>query len=144
MKKLPITWSALETVPTCEFEEKANDYVIRLEMPDLKKKDIHVTMCGGVLTVSGEQKREKHAGSGSEHVTEKFHSVFKRSFSLPEAGNADRVHAEYNNGVLHIEVSKNGRPSKSFREIPLAEETAALPAKRVRSESNHKSSHKAA
>lgn len=87
------------------FEDK-DKYVVSLELPGLKKEDISVTVQDGVLTVSGERKREQETTSGNVHRTERYYGKFTRSVSLPPTAKADQVAASYKDGVLHVELPK--------------------------------------
>lgn len=87
------------------FEDK-DKYVVSVEVPGMKKEDIHVTVHDGVLTISGERKSEKDVKEGTVHRTERFYGKFSRSISLPAAVKSDKVLASYKDGVLSVEVPK--------------------------------------
>ena len=73
----------------------------------LAKDDIEVSLDNGVLSISGEKKVEKETGKDSKvHRTERFHGTFLRRFTLPSAIDADRVNADYKDGVLSLSIPK--------------------------------------
>jgi HSP20 family protein len=87
------------------FEDK-DKYTVSVELPGLKKEDINVTVHDGVLTVSGERKSEKEVKEGTVHRTERYYGKFSRSVSLPAAVRAEKVAANYRDGVLTVEIPK--------------------------------------
>lgn len=87
------------------FEDK-DKYVVSVELPGIKKEDIHVTVHDGVLTISGERKSEKDVKEGTVHRTERYYGKFSRSVSLPSVVQADKVAAAYKDGVLSVEIPK--------------------------------------
>jgi HSP20 family protein len=87
------------------FEDK-DKYVVTVEVPGLKKEDIHVSVHDGVLTISGERKSEIDVKEGTVHRTERFYGKFSRSVTLPSAVKSDKVLASYKDGILNVEVPK--------------------------------------
>jgi HSP20 family protein len=92
--------------PALDASEDKDKYVVTVEVPGLKKEDIHVTVHDGVLTISGERKSEKDVKEGIVHRTERFYGKFSRSVTLPSAVKADKVLASYKDGILNVEVPK--------------------------------------
>jgi HSP20 family protein len=93
-------------LPALDAFEDKDKYVVFLELPGLKKEDISVTVQDGVLTVSGERKREQDVTTGNVHRTERYYGKFTRSVSLPPTAKSDKVAATYKDGVLHVELPK--------------------------------------
>lgn len=92
--------------PSLDAHEDKDKYVVSVEVPGLKKEDIHVSVHDGVLTVSGERKEEKTEKDGTVHRRERFYGKFSRSVSLPTAVNPAKVGAVYKDGVLTVEIPK--------------------------------------
>lgn len=93
--------------PTVDIEESGDAYLIRADLPGVAKDDIEVNLENGVLSISGEKKVEKETGKGTrQHRTERFHGTFSRRFTLPSAIDAERVNADYKNGVLTLSIPK--------------------------------------
>lgn len=96
-----------EWSPSVDIEENDDSYMVRADLPGVSKEDIEVRLDNGVLSISGEKKVEKETGKGSkQHRTERFHGTFSRRFSLPSAIDADRVNADYKQGVLSLTIPK--------------------------------------
>ena len=86
------------------FETKDREYVVKAELPDMKREDINVTFENGVLTLTGERKAEFDANEGTFHRSERAYGRFSRSFTLPATVDAGRINANYRDGVLTIRV----------------------------------------
>lgn len=92
--------------PATDISETDEEYLIRAELPAVKKEDVKVTYENGVLTLSGERRQKE------EHKDEKFHRVesyygnFSRTFALPDVIDEDAIKAESKDGVLTIHVPK--------------------------------------
>ena len=87
------------------------EYVIRAELPAVKKEDVQVTVDEGVITIKGERKQQKEDKNEKFHRVESFYGSFERSFSLPENVNADTIRCESKDGVLSVHIPKT-EPSK--------------------------------
>ena len=92
--------------PVVDIEETVQDYVIRAELPGLDKDKVKVGVEGAVLTLSGERDLERTAEGKTYHHIERSHGTFSRSFTLPEDSDAERVEAQFTNGVLTVRVAK--------------------------------------
>jgi HSP20 family protein len=86
--------------------ESKDSYLIRAELPGMKKEDIKVELKDGTLTLSGETKSEKPAEGVEYRHVERVDAKFWRSFSLPETVKQDGIEATYKGGVLEIRVPK--------------------------------------
>jgi HSP20 family protein len=86
------------------FETNDREFVVKAELPDMKRDDISVTFENSVLTLSGERKAEFDAAQGTFHRSERAHGRFSRSFTLPATVDATRINAGYKDGVLTIRV----------------------------------------
>lgn len=86
------------------FEGENHEFVIKAELPDMKREDIAVTFENGTLTLQGERKAD-HAVSGDRYYrTERQYGAFNRSFSLPATVDASRISASYKDGVLTVRL----------------------------------------
>lgn len=86
------------------FETNDREYVVKAELPDMKREDINVTFENGVLTITGERKAEFDVNEGTFHRSERAYGRFSRSFTLPATVDANRINAGYKDGVLTIRV----------------------------------------
>jgi len=103
-----------EWAPAVDILEDEKEYLIKVELPEVAKEDVKVTVEGGTLTLSGERKAEKEEKGRKYHRVERFYGRFERSFSLPEDAEAGKVNAEYKDGVLrvHLAKSEKSRPKQ--------------------------------
>jgi len=89
-------------VPAIDVYEEKDNYVVKAEVPGLKKEDIDISLQDGVLTLSGERKEEVKDESAEVYRTERFVGRFQRTLSLPRKVNADKITATYKDGVLTV------------------------------------------
>lgn len=90
-----------------EIAEDKEHYLMSFDLPGLKKEDIKIEMKENILTLSGERKPEERAeGLKNVHVFERAYGAFKKSFSLPTTVNAEKIEAQYENGVLKLYLPK--------------------------------------
>src|ERR1700719_4972580 len=87
--------------------------LIKVDLPEIIKEEIKVTVENGVLVLSGERKLEREEKDRKHHRIERAYGSFGRSFALPEDADAEKVNAEFNDGVLklHIAKSEGARPN---------------------------------
>jgi len=107
----PLTWWRIPTeamgwVPSVEMYEKEDKFVVRAELPGMKKEEIDVSVVGNTLTISGERKAETEVKEEDYYRCELCYGKFSRSISLPAAVDAAKVDASYENGILEITLPK--------------------------------------
>lgn len=98
--------------PVANISETDKEYIVKAELPEVKKEDIDISVEDGILTLRGERKYEKEEGDGNDLRIESFYGTFSRSFSLPENVDASKIAAESKDGVLRIRIPKT-QESKS-------------------------------
>jgi len=103
-----------EWAPLVDIAEDEREYLIKVELPEVQKDDVKVTVEGGTLTISGERKAEKEQKGRKFHRVERFYGRFERSFSIPDDAESDNVKAECKDGVLrvHLAKSEKARPKQ--------------------------------
>jgi HSP20 family protein len=87
-------------MPRVETYRRDSDYVVRVDLPGVDPKDVHVEAEGNLLSISGERKSEE---KGSEY-RETFYGRFERHFALPQGVEPSKISAHYEHGVLEIRV----------------------------------------
>jgi HSP20 family protein len=87
-------------IPRIETYRKDNDYVVRLDLPGVDPKDVHVQIEGNLLSITGERKNEER---GSDYQETRY-GQFERTVSLPHGVEPDKIAAHYEHGVLEIRV----------------------------------------
>jgi HSP20 family protein len=92
--------------PAMDILESTEAYIIRAELPGVKKEDINVELKEGTLTLSGERKAEELTEGVGYRSVERVNGKFVRSVILPKTVNQDGIQASYKDGVLEIQVPK--------------------------------------
>jgi HSP20 family protein len=103
--------------PAVDISETPKEYLIKAELPGVKKEEVKVTVHNGVLTMSGERKTEKEQKDEKYHRIERTYGSFTRSFSLPNDAAEDRVSAECKDGVVTIHVARTEAPKPKQIEV---------------------------
>ncbi len=100
--------------PLVDIAEDDKEYLIKVELPEVHKDDVKVTVEGGTLTICGERKAEKEEKGRKFHRLERMYGRFERSFSIPDDAQDSKVHAEFKDGVLcvHLAKSERARPKQ--------------------------------
>ncbi|GEM_PF-79749 len=107
-------------VPLVDVIEDEKEYLLKVELPEIKKDDVKVTVENGVLTISGERKVEKEEKGRTFHRIERAYGRFERSFTLPDDIDADKVNAEFKDGVLYIHLPKSEKAKPRAIEVKVA------------------------
>ena len=90
--------------PAIDVEEKDGKYMVRADLPGLNKKDIHVELHDGYLTLRGERKSEHEENKDNYHRIERTYGTFERTFRVPKGVTEKDIHAKYEDGVLELTV----------------------------------------
>ena len=90
--------------PAIDIEEKDGNYVVRADLPGMNKKDIHVELRDGYLTLRGERKSEQEENKDNYHRIERTYGRFERSLRVPEGVSEKDIHAMYKDGVLELRI----------------------------------------
>jgi HSP20 family protein len=103
-----------EWAPLVDIAEDEKEYLIKVELPEVQKDEVQVTVDNGTLTISGERKAEKETKGRRFHRVERYYGRFERSFSIPENVEANTVKAEFKDGLLrvHLAKSEQARPKR--------------------------------
>ncbi|HYL01421.1 MAG TPA: Hsp20/alpha crystallin family protein [Steroidobacteraceae bacterium] len=95
------TWT-----PTLDVSETDSEYLVRADLPAVKREDVRVTVDNDAVTIAGERKFDKEENSERVHRRECFRGTFSRSLSLPENANTSGIRAESKDGVLTVHIPK--------------------------------------
>src|SRR5438128_11993164 len=85
--------------PLADITEDDKEYVIKAELPDVKKEDVKVTVENGVLTIAGERKFEKEETKKKYHRVERAYGSFDRSFARHDLAEHSRMTAKCKYGM---------------------------------------------
>jgi HSP20 family protein len=96
-----------EWAPLVDIAEDDKEYLIKMELPEVQKEDVKVTVENGTLTISGERKAETEEKGRKFHRLERYYGRFERNFSLPEDADSSNVKAEFKDGMLRVHLTKN-------------------------------------
>jgi len=109
-----------EWAPLVDISEDDKEYVIKAELPDVKKEDVKITAEGGTLTIAGERKPEKEEKGKKYHRVERAYGSFLRTFALPEHASPAAVTAEFKDGVLTVHLPKTEKAKPQQIEVKVA------------------------
>jgi HSP20 family protein len=93
-------------VPAVDIYEDEHKIVLKLEVPGMKQEDLDIRLENNALTVRGERKFEQEEKEENFHRIERRYGSFYRAFTVPNTLNTENVKANYEAGVLRIELEK--------------------------------------
>jgi HSP20 family protein len=112
-------------VPEIEVRQNNGQFVVRADLPGLKKEDVKVELADNVLTISGERRHETEEKREGYYRSERSYGTFYRQIPLPEGAKTDTATAEFTDGVLQVSMQAPEREPQARRlEIKQGEEPA--------------------
>ncbi len=93
-------------MPLTDIHENENDLIVRAELPGVDPKDVDVRIENNVLTIRGERRMEETLQKADPHRLERYYGTFSRVLALPMTVDADKIHAEFKDGVLSVVLPK--------------------------------------
>jgi len=109
-----------EWAPLVDISEDDKEYLIKAELPEVKREDVRVTAEEGTLTIMGERKFEQEQKGKKYHRVERAYGSFGRSFSLPDDASPGKVTAEFRDGVLIVRLAKTQKAKPQHIEVRVA------------------------
>lgn len=103
--------------PFVDISETDTAYLIKGEIPGVKKEDVKVTIENGMLTIQGERKQEKEEKGKKFHRVECSYGSFMRSFQVPDDANENNVKAEFKDGMLNVTLAKSAKAQEKAKAI---------------------------
>ena len=103
--------------PSVNTREGDYAYHVEVDLPGVKKDDIHVDLKDNVLTISGERKTKKEVKEKDYYKNESSYGKFQRSFTLPENTDAENIEANSQDGVLEVVIPKLKAADKESKKI---------------------------
>lgn len=100
-------WPFATWTPLCDIYETEKEIVLKMELPQMRKEDVHVTLENNVLTLRGERKFEEAVNRENYHRIERKYGEFIRIFTLPAFVEGSKVVAEFKEGMLTVTLPKN-------------------------------------
>jgi HSP20 family protein len=102
-------------VPPVDIYEDEHKLVLKLEIPGVRQQDLDVRMENNTLTVKGERSFQSEGKEENFHRVERRYGSFYRAFTVPNTIDANNIKAEYDAGVLRLELEK--RPESKPKQI---------------------------
>jgi len=95
------TWA-----PAVDILENEHELVVQADVPDVDPKDLDIRVENNILTIRGERKFQKQVNENNYLRVERSYGTFARSFSLANTVNSEAIKADYQNGVLTLNIPK--------------------------------------
>jgi HSP20 family protein len=108
-----------EWAPAADVSETEGEYLIKAELPEVRREDVSITVQDGVLTLAGERKQEKREDHEKVHRIERYYGAFARRFALPENADEQGIKAESRDGVIVIRIPKQRVVEPQPRQIQI-------------------------
>jgi HSP20 family protein len=103
--------------PAVDIQETEQEYLIKADLPEVKKEDVKVELLDGALTIEGERKLEKEEKGKRFHKVEREYGKFVRRFGVPNEVDAGKVQAEFKDGVLNVHLPKSAAAQPKAIEV---------------------------
>ena len=103
--------------PEVDISQDDHEYLLKADLPEMKKDDVRVTVEDGILNVSGERKIETEDQKRKFHRIERSYGNFRRSFTLPDDADSTKVSAEFRDGVLKIHLPTTTKARSKALEV---------------------------
>lgn len=100
------------TLPAVNVQDKAEEYIVQMAVPGLKKSDFDINLDNDLLSISAEIESESNEENDDFTRREFGYSSFRRTFSLPKTVEADKIKAKYEDGILNVILPKREEAKK--------------------------------
>ena len=109
-----------EWAPSVDIIEDEKEWLVKADLPEVKKEDVKVTVEDDMLTITGERKLEKEEKDKKYRRIERSYGSFMRSFTLPEGADGSKVSAEFKDGLLKVHLPKGPTPKPKAVEVKVS------------------------
>ena len=109
-----------EWSPSVDIGENDQEFIVKAELPEVRKEDIKVNVDDGTLSISGARRAEKQEKGLRYHRVERAYGRFTRSFSLPDEADAEKITSEFKEGILTVHLPKNPQAKAATHVIPVS------------------------
>jgi len=103
------TMTVADWSPAVDISESDREYLIHVELPEVKKEDVKVSVQEGELMIHRERKQEIEEKWKKHHRVERSYGSFARSFTVPDGVDETKVTAEFKDGMLNLHLPKSER-----------------------------------
>jgi HSP20 family protein len=111
-----LSWSK---APAVDIVDKNNALEVTAELPGMDVNDIEVKFADGMLTIRGEKTEAREENKKDHYLSERRYGSFSRSFRIPSVVDADRIEANFKNGVLTVTLPKSPEAQTSEKKIAI-------------------------
>lgn len=115
-------WKGAKSMPAVNVVENDQNYVMEVAAPGMKKEDFNIEVKEGMIVISAENKREAEKKDDNFTRREFSYSKFTRSFRLPENVKPEEIAANYEDGILTLNLPKKemAKPSENVKKIAIS------------------------
>ena len=106
--------------PAIDVQETEKEYLLKADLPEVKKEDVKVDVRNGILTIEGERRQEKEEKGKKFHRIERSYGRFVRRLELPTDVDDQKIAAEFKEGVLNVHLPKSATTKPRSVEIKVA------------------------
>lgn len=117
--ELQETMTTTEWSPLVDITEDEKEYLVKAEIPEVKKEDLKVKVEDGTLSITGERQSENEEKGKKFHRIERSYGSFERRFRLPEDADSAKVSSEFKDGVLKVHLPKSPNASPKAIEVKI-------------------------
>jgi HSP20 family protein len=103
--------------PVVDIAETPEEFLIKAELPEVKKEQVKVTVENGVLRIEGERRQEREEETKKFHRIERVYGSFVRTFTVPDNIDEAKVSAEFKDGVLNVHLPKMEKAKHTAIEV---------------------------
>ena len=94
------------SVPAVNITESPDAFLVELAVPGMKKSDFNINLDNGLLTISSQVQTEDNENAENYTRKEFSYRSFKRTFTMPDSVNGEKISAKYLDGILAITLPK--------------------------------------
>ena len=106
--------------PAVDVQETDTEYLIKADLPAVKREDVKISVEDGILAVEGERKQEKEEKNRKFHRIERSYGTFLRTFTVPEEVEPTKLTAEFKEGMLTVRLPKGVKAKTKAIEVKVA------------------------
>lgn len=111
---------AADWMPSVDISETDAAYLIKGEIPGVKKEDVKVTFQDGMITIQGERKQETEEKNKKFHRVECSYGSFMRSFRMPSDADENNIKAEFKDGMINVTLPKSTKEKPKAIEVQVS------------------------
>jgi HSP20 family protein len=114
------TLATTDWIPSVNISETNKEYLIQIELPEVEKKDVHVKLENGLLTIEGQREQQHETKDAKYHRVECAYGHFLRQFVVPDDAVSNGIKANFKDGMLKVTVPRSAERKTSSKEIAIS------------------------